>query len=386
MFEGEARFNAMHVQRHAVFGPMGTNSPTQFKQRADFIATRIGGLLDLAQARFDGDALFRGAILQRGLVLSWKPDPAGPPLFAEFRGRADFRNVQAGERVEVAGVVFRDTANFDATKWDVPLIFEGVRFTKGARLSGAACPQGADFSNAQFDGPLDLSESTFRTLRLTEKSKWTDGPLELRGATYEHFDGNVDAFLQGFSGANRQVLTRLEKVLRQMGRDDEADQVYLERQNRERAQNWSEGSYGEWCFNALYGTLGNYGVRPYRLLVFSAVLIWLGALVFQMPGAVVRKDWRGMNAPFDAENNTQITRLSRFDALALSICYFLPVEFPLEDQWVASTTSIIYHLPFTGKPIKLRPAAIANFVLRMSGWVVVPLALATVTGMLKVSN
>ena len=106
-----------------------------------------------------------------------------------------------------------------------------------------------------------------------------------------------------------------------------------------------------------------------------AVHIWLGALVFELPGAVIHKD---KDAPS--------TKVTRFEAIALSICYFLPVEFPLEDQWVAATTSITYHMPFTGKPIKLRPAAIANFVLRMSGWIVVPLALAAVTGMLKVSN
>ena len=34
----------------------------------------------------------------------------------------------------------------------------------------------------------------------------------------------------------------------------------------------------------------------------------------------------------------------------------------------------------------LRPAAIANFVLRIAGWVVMPLSLAAVTGMLKVNN
>lgn len=378
VFERDAIFNAMHVQRHAIFGPIGTNSPTQFRQKADFIASHIGGLLDLAQARFDGDALFRGATLQRGLVLSWRPAVTGAVFAAEFRARADFRNVQAGERVELAGVTFHDTANFDATKWDVPLVFDEVRFRKGASLAGAACPQGADFSNARFEGPLNLSESTFRTLRLTAQDKWTDGPIELRGATYEHFEGSVDAVLEGFTGANRQVLTRLEKVLRQMGRDDEADQVYLERQRRERVENWNERSFGEWIFGVLYGTLGNYGVRPYRLLVFSAVLIWLGSLVFQLPGAVVRKD--------KPQEELSTARLSRWDALALSVCYFLPVEFPLEELWVAGTAPLTVRLPGGKKAVQLRPAAIANFVLRMSGWIVVPLALAAVTGMLKVSN
>ena len=101
------------------------------------------------------------------------------------------------------------------------------------------------------------------------------------------------------------------QTLRQVGRDDEADVVYLERQRRERLQSWTEKSYGEWVFSATYATLGNYGVRPYRLLIFAGGVIWLGALVFQLPGAVVRKDKLGPDALLP-------TQLSRFDALALS--------------------------------------------------------------------
>lgn len=379
VFGGDALFNAMAVERHAVFGPIGTNSPTQFKKTADFIATRIGGQLDLAAARFEGEALFRGASLQRGLILSWRPGGTGEVHAAEFRARADFRNVQAGERVQMAGVTFHDHAAFDSTKWDVPMAFEEVRFRKGASITRAAFPQGADFSNTRFDGLLDLTDSTFRTLRLTAQARWSDGPIELRGSTYEEFSGDVDALLEAFSRADRPVLTRLERSLRQVGRDDEADAVYLQNQHRERLRNWDEHHYGEWFFRSLYGALGNYGVRPYRLLVFSAVLVWLGALVFQLPGAVRRKDL-ATGATSDG------ARVTRFDAVALSICYFLPVEFPLEEEWVAATAPLTFRFPLVNKTIRLRPAAIANFVLRLSGWIVVPLALAAVTGLLKTNG
>jgi len=375
VFGGDTSFNAMAVERHAVFGPIGTNSPTHFKKSADFIATRIGGQLDLAAARFDGEALFRGANLQRGLILSWRPGATGTVHAAEFRARADFRNLQAAERVQMAGVTFHDLASFDSTKWDVPMAFDEVRFRKGATMTRAAFPQGADFSSARFEGLLDLTDSTFRTLRLTSESQWTDGPIELRGSTYEEFSGNVDALLEAFTRADRPVLTRLERSLRQVGRDDEADAVYLQNQHRERRQAWVDDKYGEWFFRSLYGVLGNYGVRPYRLLVFSAILIWLGALVFQLPGAVTHRDRAARASP-----------LTTFDAVALSICYFLPVEFPLEEEWIAATSPLTYHLPLIKKPIKVRPAAMANFVLRLSGWIVVPLSLAAVTGLLKTNN
>ncbi|KAF0181420.1 MAG: hypothetical protein FD161_93 [Limisphaerales bacterium] len=375
VFGGDASFNAMAVERHAVFGPIGTNSPTHFKKSADFIAIRIGGQLDLAAARFDGEALFRGANLQRGLILSWRPGGTGAVHAAEFRARADFRNLQAAERVQMAGVTFHNEAAFDSTKWEVPMAFEEVRFRRGASLTRAAFPQGADFSSARFKGLLDLTDSTFRTLRLTSESQWTDGPIELRGSTYEEFSGNVDALLEAFTRADRPVLTRLERSLRQVGRDDEADAVYLQNQQRERRQTWVDHKYGEWFFRSLYGALGNYGVRPYRLLVFSAILVWLGALVFKLPGAVRHRDKAAQGTP-----------LTTFDAVALSICYFLPVEFPLEEEWIAATSPLSYRLPFLKKHIQVRPAAIANFVLRLSGWIVVPLSLAAVTGLLKVNN
>lgn len=375
VFGGAASFNAMAVERHAVFGPIGTNSPTHFNKSADFIATRVGGQLDLAAARFDGEALFRGANLQRGLILSWRPGGTGAVHAAEFRARADFRNLQAAERVQMAGVTFHDEAAFDSTKWEVPMAFEDVRFRKGTTMTRAAFPQGADFSTARFAGLLDLTDSTFRTLRLTSESQWTDGPIELRGSTYEEFSGNVDALLEAFTRADRPVLTRLERSLRQVGRDDEADAVYLQNQHRERRQAWVDDKYGEWFFRSLYGVLGNYGVRPYRLLVFSAVLIWLGALVFKLPGAVTHRDKAARSTP-----------LTNFDAVALSICYFLPVEFPLEEEWIAATSPLTYRLPLLNKTITVRPAAMANFVLRLSGWIVVPLSLAAVTGLLKTNN
>jgi len=379
VFGGEASFNAMAVERHAVFGPLGTNPPTRFHKSADFIASRIGGQLDLAAARFDGEALFRGANFQRGLILSWRPGGTGPVQAAEFRAKVDFRNVQAAERVQMAGVTFHDQVAFDSTKWDVPMAFEEVRFRKGASLTRAAFSQGADFSTARYEGTLDLTDSNFRTLRLTTLSQWTDGPIELRGATYEEFIGNVGALLEAFTRPDRPVLTRLERSLRQVGQDDEADIVYLQNQNRERQQCWAESKYGEWFFRSLYGVLGNYGVRPYRLLFFSIGLVWLGALVFQIPGAVAHKNARsgGGSSP---------TRITRFEAFALSICYFLPVEFPLEEEWVAATAPLSYRVPWLSRPIVLRPAAIANFLLRLSGWVVVPLALAAVTGLLKTNG
>ncbi|NDB74789.1 MAG: hypothetical protein EB141_03935 [Verrucomicrobia bacterium] len=52
----------------------------------------------------------------------------------------------------------------------------------------------------------------------------------------------------------------------------------------------------------------------------------------------------------------------------------------------SNAAPLTVRLPGGKKAVQLRPAAIANFVLRMSGWIVVPLALAAVTGMLKVSN
>ena len=378
VFEGDALFNAMAVERHAVFGPLSAAMPaTHFKKTADFIASRVGGQLDLAAARFDGEALFRGAHLQRGLILSWRPGLTGAVHAAEFRAWADFRNLFAAERVQLAGVTFHDKAAFDSTKWDVPMAFEEVRFRKGASVTRAAFPQGADFSSARFEGTLDLTDSSFRTLRLTSLSQWTDGPIELRGSTYEEFIGNVGALLQAFTRADRPVLTRLERSLRQVGQDDEADEVYLQNQRREQRQCWQDHKYGEWFFRSLYGLLGNYGVRPYRLLVFSVVLIWLGAMVFQIPGAVAHKDQSQARAG---------TRVTRFEAVALSICYFLPVEFPLEEEWIAATKPLTFSPPWLRKPIVVRPAAIANFVLRLSGWIVVPLALAAVTGLLKTNG
>src|SRR5881394_3962448 len=89
---------------------------------------------------------------------------------------------------------------------------------------------------------------------------------------------------------DRQPYTQLEKVLRAMGQGHAADKVYLMRQHRERGVIRMRGELGTWAFSILYWALGNYGVRPLRLIVFAAALLWAGTMIFHSPGAVSAKD------------------------------------------------------------------------------------------------
>lgn len=122
----------------------------------------------------------------------------------------------------------------------------------------------------------------------------------------------------------------------------------------------------------IYGVLVNDGVRPWRLAGLAMVLILSGAWFFSHPGTVELRD------------KTQYP-VTWGEALNLRLVEFLPVSLPIKEQLVPGSDPVSIALPIPGvKPrlmMRLRPSSAAT-ILQLAGWILVPIGVAAMTGVL----
>jgi hypothetical protein len=206
------------------------------------------------------------------------------------------------------------------------------------------------------------------------------GHIDLRGFTYERIGVAWRDLLQNFDPYDRQPYTQLEAVMRAAGEDRTAEDVYFARRRREHhrlylklRQTWFVSrEFPRYLFDTIQWGLFHYGVRPYRLLVFTFLVLALGVTIFNCPHAVMNQD-KDLRAG-DPQS------LSITQAVGVSLRQFLPVEIPSGSQWIPTGNPIPLFAQF-GIPF----SAYATFH-RAIGWVLVPLGVAALTGLLRRSS
>ncbi|MDA2912927.1 pentapeptide repeat-containing protein [Acidobacteriia bacterium AH_259_A11_L15] len=395
-FEGEADFTGAHIGRAEFQG-------ATFKQKASFNAARI-----------EGSAFFRA-------------EPQLNLSAATFEGEADFTGAHIGRQAEFQGATFGNTVSFagaeiggEAIFWDIRLApssevsFSGAHFHHQVYFSGvldgelwldhARFDADTSFENVLFKGLASFRETRFRVVYFSshgqaqgQKNQF-QASIDLRGCTYERIKCDWKSLLRREKPAtslggrilgwltfwkqipprqqpyDRQPYTQLEKVLRAVGQDDEANKVYLERRRVER-QHQKKGI--SWFFDWIYWWGANYGVHPYRLLLFAVLLLALGTVAFQHPAAVQPNQPPVVSTTQEAarqqkpEFNAQ--PLGFWDAARLSLRSFLPVDVPLLADWQPSDNRWFWAVKFSD---------LAGF-LKIMGWILVPVAIASITGLLR---
>ena len=168
---------------------------------------------------------------------------------------------------------------------------------------------------------------------------------------------------------DRQPFTQLEETFRRAGKDKYADDVYYERKCRE-SKNITIRTPGAWLLNRLLWFLTGYGVRLYRLLFAIILFIVIWTYIFHLEGAVVLK-------PDIHPPPLMGPKDSYFEAFWVSLNTFLPVEIPSGADWKPSSQII----PVLG--IKFTTSAT---LLKLAGWILVPIGVAGMAGLLKRSK
>lgn len=359
-FVGEALF-----QRVQFLGPGVTNfSTSTFKARAVFLKARLEHSADFSYARFEGPAIFRTRF-------------GGNATFdmCVFGGAAEFSDLgtRAWERGESVWTSLDE---------DLPASsFSDASFVQ-ARFAGDA-----RFDSVKFAGMLDLRQATFLTLSLPShrnrdtESDWLPRRIGLVGCRYQNVSlehpenlllrsGEALRLLEGY---DRQPFAQLEDTLRRAGDERAADRVYL-------AGRRAEGKQKPMVSRVLdlaYGTLVNYGVRPWRLVALAILFIGFGAWYFSHPGTVQLKE--------DNEPNAIPYPVTWQEALNLGVSHFLPVSLPIKEYLVPSSqiVGVAVQMPGNGPvlTIRVRPSSVAT-VLQLLGWILVPIGVGAMTGLL----
>jgi hypothetical protein len=432
-FRGSAGFNHVQFKRGALFrgAPEQGVRGVRFEKGADFTADRFGSNAEFEYAEFTGPVKFEQAeIAGRTIFIRAKFLPAASTSFrgssfykevwfegTDFRQGADFRDCHFGSEAGFEGATFADLADFSGSHFggisrfgegSDPLgtqEFEGATF-QGVRFDDAVFDGDAQFESTAFIGPASFREATFRTVYFSQDGHIREHPksqpstrgteseqfqnaIDLRGCTYQRIQARWRSLFHypdnslRLTPYDRQPYAQLEEALRRVGQDDAADAVYIDRREVERRLKWDSRRSPTWIlswgFDALYGLLANYGVTPYKLVLATILLLLLGTRVLSRPAAVLRKG--GEIAGFQ----TKATKLSCWQAFLVSLHYFLPVDIPAGSEWSLADRPIeVAAGPrWLKAKFNIRPSTFATFFLRLPGWILVPLAVAYVTGLLR---
>lgn len=410
-----------------------------------FQAAEIGGDAYFGRGRFEvdtsfedcsfhGGAFFDSALFKKGSRPSFSGAHFQHGVFfsnTSFRDRANFRVARFGLEARFQGTRFYRRAIFDGAN------FEGIAEFRSGELSGKAIPaaifndvsfeharfqQDARFDDSRFRKLAGFRETSFKALYLcphatTGKPTRTQfkAGIDLRGCQYDRVQTNWQELLQR-RGRNRTFLGRLrlpfgqhitarqepydrqpyiqlEKTLRASGKAEDADRVYLERRRVERKAKWQQHQFGRWLTDAAFGVGARYGVRPLRLVTFSVALLALGAWFFSHPNTLLPS--KSDDVASGCRANADVYR-----AFAVSLHLFLPVEIPMGADCVPAPAPVMVELsahPTTvsrlqrfgvyfvlrRRDLSVSPATFASLVLRLPGWILVPLGVASLAGVLR---
>ncbi len=228
-------------------------------------------------------------------------------------------------------------------------------------IATSLCVQGDTIlKNVSIEEGAKLDNSNFQTISLSEIS-WPK-TLNMNGMTYQHIkaepeEKSLQILLNmiNHSVYSKDVYTNLESFFKRQGHIEKADKVFIEQKLRERNEILRKFSLS-WWWNIFWYYFVCYGRNPSRSLWVIAGVIGFGHFLFR------RKD--GMELIKSEYDN------SHYNAFWYSLGVFIPfIDLGVSRIW---------------KPKKERLFA-RNYIYlhKILGWLLVPVALATFTGIIK---
>ncbi len=373
-----ADFNSMKVGHTAFFmnaefaGPVNFGSAdiasnfeadkahfTNAEQAAIFNNMQVGDIASFRNAKFAGSVYFNSIKVGHSAFFN----------DAEFAGPVNFGSANIASNFEADKAHFTNAeqeANFYSMKVGRSAFFRSAEFAgsvdfrwaiiasnfgaNGAHFTNAK--QAADFNSMQvgsiawfdktdFRGAFNLGDMTYRGIRVGEETDqdWWKSLITLVNQ----------------SRYNAATYTNLEAFLKRVGYPDYADEVFIAQKWRERDETLPWYTFGYWWNWFLY-CLVAYGREPSRAFVVCIVFIVVGYLTFRRPEQMEPQKEEYVGEPYSP--------------FWYSLGLFLPfVNLYAAEVW---------------RPKKeCRWARIYMRVHILLGWILVPLGLAAVTGLIK---
>ena len=383
---GDLNFNGVQFNKKANFTLVKVEGEARFREVAwknENIVVRFGGEVSFFNAHLDANCYFVGTHFEGRTVFD-RLQVAGNLVFRTttcmgeilpccFVNKVSFVNAHIDGEAEFQRTVFSGEAVFDRAEIDGVARFAGTDFRERLSLRDAKFHIFffEDDRAVNVNPQNDSVEESLSATRFKE--------VDLRGFSYDSMSTDWRKLFARMHPYDRQPFSVLEKNLRTSGDDRGADDAYLLRREQERSSvhqrvfnerrfrefpkllfDWSQ-----WLFN--------YGVRPYRLLVIGIAIIALGVFVFTRPHAVKKKT----TTPASASENSQFDGLNATQALGLSLHLFSPVDIASGSEW-EPTQELVPYL----ERLKVSYAGYASFH-RIAGFILVPLLLIVLTGLLR---
>jgi uncharacterized protein YjbI with pentapeptide repeats len=307
--KAEAVFERIEVYGNTYFRPFRANtSPAIFQGKVNFTGAYIKGDLEFSGAQFKKNADFKGMQIDGNAYFDARHHLDDLPINYNGMNRVSFSSL-----ADFSCIHFKNEAYFDNTSFKKKANFDSAEINGIASFDKATFSAEATFNEARFsllsfrifeDQERDKKpRRPFWRLsqdgdKAEEKESQFEGSVDMRGTRYELIKANLTQLTEGFRKASQydiQPYTQLEKVLRAIGNDHEADYVYLQRRHREREKfrrhfNKSPSYLLRFLFDWGYWKIGNYGIHPIKLFYYSVLIISLGAVIFTLPGAVEPKE------------------------------------------------------------------------------------------------
>ncbi len=391
-FEGEADFINAQIGSVAVF----TNAI--FEQKASFNTAKIDGIAFFNPATFKQKASFNTAKIDGGAFFNQ----------SAFEDEADFISAQIGSAAVFTNAIFKQKASFNSAKIDGVAFFNPATFEGEANFGSAQIGRNAEFTGTVFNSKaifyanefkrdtvfyetvfardVDFQNSSFRTIFFGAEKAQFSGKVDLRGCTYDRIEPvsfwQVLLDKERLDPYDRQPFTQMEERFRQAGEDSLASDVYYERKIREAARIKIVEQPLSWIGNRFLWLLTGYGVKLWRLFLAFILILLLGPFIFHLDGAVKLKQEKQPTQQIESQRTPdEGYSIAWAEAFWVNIHLFLPVEIP-SGSHLEPSTKYIFGVETRWGEIGMKFITFAT-MLKLAGWVLVPVALAGLSGLLK---
>jgi uncharacterized protein YjbI with pentapeptide repeats len=362
-----------------------------------FNRVKVGGDADFSGAVFEGSAFFFFSDIGNNFAADAKflgkkhfvsfgsMKVGGDASFyhAVFEGEADFSLINASSLSASAkfqnSAVFmhmkiRGDANFSGTVFDGPVLFDradigndfdavGVKFHE-VSFSGMRVGGDTSFNHAVFQERANFAYADFGRLDLSEAS-WPKGAAQfhMQGMSFKYIlaapiesqSHKALVSVVDQSAYTADAYSNLEAFFLRQGYRADADEAFIAGKHREREEYFRSGYWFRWLGSWMLYLLVGYGRRPWQAGIPCAVLVALGCILF---------------SPKKMEAQKPEDRPRVYNRFWYSLGLFLPfVDLQSNKVW---------------KP-KADQTFLRNYmrVHILLGWILVPLVLAAVTGLIK---
>jgi hypothetical protein len=361
VFEGPVVFDLANIASNFV----ADEAQFQNKEQGiSFNSMKVGHTASFEDAMFEGPVVFGLANIAGGFV-------AAGAKFQNKENKAVFTGMKVGGVAFFDEAVFEGPVDFISADIAGQFVAVGAKFRSEANFNSMKVGGAAFLNDAVFERRVDLSYADFVALSLVN-TVWPKiaGQFYMQGMSYKYIRAVREdepkshkelLKLADQSAYTADVYSNLEEFFKRQGYRADADRAFIAGKCRERKQYFHSDYWGRWLGSWMLDLLVGYGRHPERAGYVGLVIIVLGCILFPLKKMELQD-------PKELEKPKEKRR--QYNRFWYSLGLFLPVvDLKTSELWGPKPQCRF-----------LRHYVRVHILL---GWILVPLVLAALTGLIK---